>query len=571
MAKLSIIVPVYNAEIALKKCLDSIASQTFQDWECFLINDGSSDKSGSICNAYSVFDSRFKVIHKYNEGPAATRNLGIYLSKGEWISFVDADDWINPNRYEVAIAEAEKNKVSIVQCAINVVKDGKTWRTWHLGDPGIYKPEDGKVFSDPLYDIGHCWDKIYKAELLKKNNITFAACDMCEDTLFNIKTFCLSKGILSIEDVLYNYNFNSDSLSHTTLTPERKIKLIKSIESSLKDFKKLPGFSYIESQVINTFEAVLARDKKIDYVFPYVDNTKDTWLKEFCKYTEKNIDSTKNGTNRFRACENLLKYKFRAIEKWMPWIGTIHLIVSDITQVPSWINQDKVRIVLHKDIIPEAFLPTFNSCTIEMFIHNIFGLSEKFIYSNDDVYPNSVLKPKFYFADDNILKSDFHIRKLWHDGDINQVWAQIPQNSIKLVANDTPNFLNKYVDGVHLYELQHIGRPMFRSTNKLVSEKYDKEICQSITRIRDAKNFNQTIFTAYALFHGRGSFETFKHSYFQIGRETEKICNAILEPIDDNRVRSICCNDTDISTEDDFNKIEIAFLEKYPSKSKYEL
>lgn len=567
--KISIIVPIYNCERSLTSCLSSIKFQTFEDWECVLINDGSTDRSGAICESFAVQDKRFKVIHKYNSGPGDCRNLGIYLSKGEWISFVDSDDTIQPDRYSVAIEAAEKHNVEIVQCAVNVMKDGNCWRNWHLGEPGIYIPSDKKILSEPLYDIGHCWDKIYKASLLKNNNIKFADCDMCEDTIFNIKSYCISGKILSISDKLYNYTFTPNSLSHSSLSSARRIKIIKELKLLLKDLKNNINFNYLRDNTIKLFESILNREDKIDYVFPYVDCTNQNWIKEYAKY--KNIGLTENDNIRFQGHEELLKYKFRSIEKWMPWIGTIHMIVSSIDQVPSWIDTDTVHIVLHEDIIPKEYLPTFNSCTIEMFIHNIFGLSEKFIYSNDDMYANYILKPKFYFTDEGKLRSDLHIRKLWHEGDINKVWAQIPINTLKLAAKDKPEYLNKYIVPNTLYELQHIGKPMFKSVNQHVYNLYEREILQSITRFRDSKNLNQYLFTEYALFHDKGSFETFRFKYLQVGRETNTIIKAIEEPDENLRTRAICCNDTDVAKEEDFIRIQKAFEKQYPKKSIYEV
>lgn len=571
--KLSIIVPVYNAEKNLKRCLDSISNQTMPDWECFLVDDGSSDRSGSICDAYTVQDNRFKVIHKYNAGPAAARNLGLFLSRGDWIGFVDSDDWIEPDRFETAIMYGESSKIPVVQCSINVWSNNKITKVWHLGEPGVYSVRDGRIFSDPLYDIGHCWDKVYSAKLIKDNDIWFPECDLCEDTLFNARVYFCGGRILSISDILYNYTISNGSLAHSKIDGARKTNLLNSFEQSLATME---NDKYFEKDIIRTFldQAINNKCKDlIDYVFPYVDNSKEQWRNEYNLYTKgSKLSNEVNGDSRFRSGESLLKFKFRAIEKYMPWVGTIHMIVSDITQVPDWIDTEKIHIVLHKDIIPKEHLPTFNSCTIEMFIHNIFGLSEKFIYSNDDVYPNNILKPKFYFEDNDKLKSDFHIRRLWHDGDINQVWAKIPINSIKLVAQDTPEYMKKYVDGVHLYELQHIGRPMFRSVNYNVFKIYKEEIINSISRFREVKNFNQTIFTAYALFHNRGLFETFRHSYYQIkGKDTESICNTILDTSNESRPRAICCNDGDNTTNSDFILIENAFSQVYPKKSKYEL
>ena len=97
MAKISIIVPVFNVEKMLPHCLDSIKAQTFSDFECLLIDDGSTDSSGILCDEYVAFDPRFKVIHSENQGASAARNLGLDNASGEWIQFIDSDDWIAPD------------------------------------------------------------------------------------------------------------------------------------------------------------------------------------------------------------------------------------------------------------------------------------------------------------------------------------------------------------------------------------------------------------------------------------------------------------------------------------------
>lgn len=561
--KLSIVVPVFNAEKTLEACLTSILEQDLKDWECFLINDGSTDRSSHICETFAVKDSRFKVVHKYNEGPAVTRNLGIYLAQGDWLGFVDADDWIEPNRFSSSIDYAEQNNLQVIQCGVNVYKNGLFCKRWKLGpEDGIYKI-GSPFFTDPLYDIGHCWDKVYKTSLIKDNQIKFAKCDMCEDTFFNIHVLCKTGYIYSLTNPVYNYNIQKNTLSHSILKDDRKISIIQSLDASTSKLSKLENFEIISKDVAKFFEKILSRPDQIDYVFPYVDCSKRSWQNQYSQYCKNPID-----TQRFDAHENLLKYKLRAIEKWMPWIGTIHMLVSDMDQVPSWINTNKVHIVCHKDFIPQEYLPTFNSCTIEMFLHKIPGLSEKFIYGNDDMYANDILKPKFFFPEENKLKADLHIRKLWHEGDINKEWAQIPINCLKLAAKDKPEYLAKYVDGEHLYELQHIDKPMFKSINSLVFDLYNKEILDSITRFRDAKNFNQYLFIEYALFHGYGVFETFRFKYFQIGNDTSKILESLSTLV--NRPREICCNEAENSKEEDFVKIEKAFLELYGQKSKYE-
>lgn len=134
----------------------------------------------------------------------------------------------------------------------------------------------------------------------------------------------------------------------------------------------------------------------MDAVITYVDNTDNVWLEEFQRYQDGSESTF--GTNSYRFCTwDNLKYCIRGIAKFMPFIRKVHLIVSSPTQVPSWINRDEVNIVYHKDIIPEECLPTFNSRTIEMCMHNIPDLDEEFVYFNDDMFVINMCTPEDFF------------------------------------------------------------------------------------------------------------------------------------------------------------------------------
>ena len=108
---ISIIVPVYNVEKYLNRCLDSIINQSFINFELILINDGSTDKSGKICDKYAQIDKRVRVIHKKNEGVSLTRNLGINIAKGDYITFIDSDDWIEQDFLKKAIEYIKENNL----------------------------------------------------------------------------------------------------------------------------------------------------------------------------------------------------------------------------------------------------------------------------------------------------------------------------------------------------------------------------------------------------------------------------------------------------------------------------
>ena len=117
-SKISVIVPVYQVETYLPRCLDSILAQTHQHLEIILVDDGSQDHSGDICDAYASQDSRIIVLHQKNKGASAARNAGVALASGDWIGFVDGDDWIAPEMYAYLLEIAEQYRSDLAQCGI---------------------------------------------------------------------------------------------------------------------------------------------------------------------------------------------------------------------------------------------------------------------------------------------------------------------------------------------------------------------------------------------------------------------------------------------------------------------
>ncbi|MBP3701978.1 MAG: glycosyltransferase family 2 protein, partial [Lachnospiraceae bacterium] len=112
--KVSIVVPIYNAEKALKRCVDSILGQEYTDYEVLLMNDGSKDSSGEICDQYAARDSRIRVVHKTNSGVSATRNMALDLARGTYVQFMDADDWITPEATKLLVRTMEENDCDMV-------------------------------------------------------------------------------------------------------------------------------------------------------------------------------------------------------------------------------------------------------------------------------------------------------------------------------------------------------------------------------------------------------------------------------------------------------------------------
>ena len=184
MPKISIIVPVYNVEKFLPKCLSSIVSQTFKDWECILIDDGSSDTSGKICDEYALLNEKITVIHQENKGVSEARNIGIKVSKGEYIGFVDSDDWIEPNTYEIAYNTAISEKADLVQFGF--------WANDGILDYLEYNQPEGLFnFCNLRDELWHgVWSKLIKKSVIYENNIKFPiGITLAEDMYFSILCF----------------------------------------------------------------------------------------------------------------------------------------------------------------------------------------------------------------------------------------------------------------------------------------------------------------------------------------------------------------------------------------------
>ena len=203
----SIIIPVYNAEKNIEKCLDSVLGQSYNNIEVILVNDGSTDKSLEICNKYEKVDSRVKVIDKKNTGVSDSRNTGLKVAKGEWISFVDSDDWIDKEMIKKMHSKVVSTNFNVCICNYyNVVQEKNI--------SNILNTDNRKSFIDEILGTsgGFLWNKLYKRDLIGKQKFDGEVC-MCEDLLFNCKlaennivNYCI------IEEPLYYYYKNENGV-----------------------------------------------------------------------------------------------------------------------------------------------------------------------------------------------------------------------------------------------------------------------------------------------------------------------------------------------------------------------
>ena len=296
----------------------------------------------------------------------------------------------------------------------------------------------------------------------------------------------------------------------------------------------------------------------IDYIFPWVNPNDEFWRLEFFKY--RRPDDVYNC--RFRDF-GLLKYVFRGIAKNMPWIRKVHLILSQETQIPEWLNTENVNIVYHKDYIPKIHLPTFNSNTIESYLWNIKGLSEHFIYGNDDFYPLGPSSPEDWFTLDGKPK----VRCIISNADITG-FQKFCKRNFDEVAKRTSS---QYGPGVY-FRPKHYSTPLLLSSAKETYEILKCELEQGVTRIRNFNtNFCYYIFAIYLVLKNQNE-KTNDDELF--GKYLEKTPNGgaenIANYIKSNDTSIICINDTEKTDMSRLDIIVRAFQEKFPDKCKYE-
>lgn len=228
--KVSIIVPIFKVEKYLGKCIDSILAQTYGDFEVILVDDGSPDQSGKMCDRYALQDSRIRVIHKENQGLGFARNTGLDCAQGEYICFLDSDDWLETFAIERWVQAQEKFNADIVMCnyqkkndkneilyRYEIVKDEYCYRGIEI-ERKIFWPmigQESTVKDD--FTINMCvWTNLYRRDLIEKNHIRFLSEReyLSEDICFNLQYLLCSKIAVMIPDSLYCYRYNPASLTN---------------------------------------------------------------------------------------------------------------------------------------------------------------------------------------------------------------------------------------------------------------------------------------------------------------------------------------------------------------------
>jgi len=327
----------------------------------------------------------------------------------------------------------------------------------------------------------------------------------------------------------------------------------------------------------------------IDFVITWVDMNDPNWKKEFSKYSGK-IDNTKNEVSEARFRDyGLLKYWFRGVDKFAPWVRKIHFVTCG--QKPDWLdeNHPKLNLIHHKDYIPNDFLPVFNSSLIEIYLHKIPGIAEHFVYFNDD-----------FFIIDNIKKERFFINGLPNDIATFRtnlglsLWSKCLKNNIRIINNHFDktevmkrdyqkwfnpsygkkarlNYLLKFYPKFITLRTPHNAQPYLKKTYEQVWEFAGEELkAMSVNRFRSENDFTQELFRTWQICNS--DFEPYNtYSDTKMFPLIFKSAKAI-EAIREQKFKLVCINDNEHipNFEQTMKQVELAFDSILPEKSTFE-
>lgn len=225
----SIIIPVYNAEDYLRRCVDSVLKQEYRDFELLLMDDGSKDSSGAICDEYGALDERVRVVHKENTGVSDTRNQGIAMAQGIYLQFLDSDDWITPDATKLLVRAAEEHDCDLVIADFYRVVGNHVSRQGDIENTEVLSRTEyaERMMEDPAdFYYGVLWNKLYRRELVERHGLRMnEQISWCEDFLFNLEYNLYAKTFYALQTPIYYYVKRKGSLVSQSFSIAQSIKM----------------------------------------------------------------------------------------------------------------------------------------------------------------------------------------------------------------------------------------------------------------------------------------------------------------------------------------------------------
>ena len=225
----SIIVPVYNAEKTIGRCIDSILGQQYTDFELLLVDDGSKDGSGAICDSYALADSRVQVIHKENTGVSDTRNIGISRARGVYLQFLDSDDWITPDATKLLVEAAGEHNCDLVISDFYRVVGERVSRKGDIDEDRVLTREEyaAHMMEQPAdFYYGVLWNKLYRRDIVADHHLQMdPEISWCEDFMFNLEYIRHAQRFYALQVPIYYYVKTKGSLASQSLSISKTIRM----------------------------------------------------------------------------------------------------------------------------------------------------------------------------------------------------------------------------------------------------------------------------------------------------------------------------------------------------------
>ena len=293
---ISVIIPVYNVENYLKRCVDSVLCQDGISLEIILVDDGSTDSSGKMCEEYVTSHSNITCLHISNSGPATAKNKGYDMATGNYVAFIDSDDEIKPDMFRSMLQSGYKHDADIVCCNyIQVNEDGHISHTKHTDQEYVLTQDEALkaiLIKNKIYS--QCWTKIYKRDTMQKNGVrNTEGLKTEEDFIYNIQAFACSKTVCIVDKPLYIYTHRSKSLSkdyyrnHISQYIDNRILRLELVDNIIREqFPHLQEYSayhciFYYNELIGRICLFphLYRDPRVCKVISYIRKNSDILLK----------------------------------------------------------------------------------------------------------------------------------------------------------------------------------------------------------------------------------------------------------------------------------------------------
>ena len=292
MIDISIIIPVYNVEKYLKRCVDSVLHQEGISMEIILIDDGSTDSSGTICDDYVSKFPYVRCQHIKNSGPSTAKNVGYDMATGNYVAFIDSDDEIKTNMFSLMLQSGYKHDADIVCCNyIQIDEEGNISHTTHTGREYVLTQDEALraiLIKDKIYS--QCWTKIYKRQTMQENHVrNKEGLKTEEDFIYNIQAFACSKTVCIVDKPLYIYTHRSKSLSkdyfrnHISQYIDNRILRLKLVDNIIQD--KFPHL-----QEYSTYHCIFYYNELIGRICLFPHLYRDPRVSKVISYIRKHAD-----------------------------------------------------------------------------------------------------------------------------------------------------------------------------------------------------------------------------------------------------------------------------------------